>query len=682
MLLNSLYILASLFASFYPGNSGLGRSGTPVTGQKFVIEWQNTLVSEFVITAWDRTPLNDEDQDQTFLLTGMQVRLSNGNTVNSTYVSTRAVANPPNGSNAKEYKFRTAEPIDPKTIEKIGLLGTGTIEGYKVAASDAGKDIPLYHLPAYSNRRPSLSINDREPAWLPSWAKAGSFIERQLSMSITMMTDVPAHAWITCEVELTDGDILLFSKKGPFTRNNTLKIVVPAPFTLKPEHISAFTIMNAKPVTAFRRLDVNTVYTFTEFRYNDDMMIDMKDLRLMYTEVGPGILKSEEVFTKTGLVRTYRERVMAGETIRKKIIAPGLQPPVILYQFITGMDDLRVHTKYKEFASEIRGELRLLGIADKVSGLDVTRNPVYTLTPDCCPWDQVGYLMQGEQGSSGNAWSGYYSVTEEPERMIPRKNIPFLRLYHVDPGVVGRANPFDKHTMASAVLPVTGCNIAYANQFVLNPLLGRGANIVEQKKHGAFGMQDDKWDCEGVIISYWTDMGWRRLLSSAFDLEPFMRNGTRPVHEKKIIDVYKYIEKGPQYTVAPVIKPEKDPVIYDPCSCRENGAVSKTSYTVTVNPYGRREVQCGFQFQVTCRDTIRFSQLPTPCAGECTSVIKGRLLMGNSLLRSIPDFRTAMQSVSFAKPGNYTLELTPQCGTKSCNTCRFYFTVKEDGCPR
>jgi hypothetical protein len=31
----------------------------------------------------------------------------------------------------------------------------------------------------------------------------------------------------------------------------------------------------------------------------------------------------------------------------------------------------------------------------------------------------------------------------------------------------------------------------------------------------------------------------------------------------------------------------------------------------------------------------------------------------------------------FAGPGNYSLEITPICGDKVCQTCRFFFTVKD-----
>ena len=109
------------------------------------------------------------------------------------------------------------------------------------------------------------------------------------------------------------------------------------------------------------------------------------------------------------------------------------------------------------------------------------------------------------------------------------------------------------------------------------------------------------------------------------------------------------------------------------CKCNDKGW-----QTFVANLKGKTtKVECGYQFTLTCADTIRLKGL-YKCLGDCAAKYKAVLknTATNTVVQNYPSF-TFTWTYKFAGPGNYSLEITPICGDKPCQTCRFFFTVKD-----
>jgi hypothetical protein len=84
--------------------------------------------------------------------------------------------------------------------------------------------------------------------------------------------------------------------------------------------------------------------------------------------------------------------------------------------------------------------------------------------------------------------------------------------------------------------------------------------------------------------------------------------------------------------------------------------------------------RCGHQFQLNCLDTVKING-GYKCVGECpvkfTAVLKNSL---GSVINTYAPFNFPFV-YAFQLAGNYSLEITPVCGTGNCPPCRFFFYV-------
>lgn len=525
------------------------------SGEKWCQDTDNEI-TELKVMVWDIAPFNDVSTFETFLVTNALIRLSNGKVINCVYQSLEPTPRAINGINAREYIFRINTPVKVTEVNAVGLLGTGLIEGYKVAGKSGSTSYPLFHLPSFSNVRSALVLYSNQPAWLPNYTRVNSFIDREAYLTCKISRDVSSASWFTVEVELTDGDVLYFTKKGPFKANSSLRLSVPAPYTLTIENIAAVRPVNAKIIMAFRRMNKEGTGPpgFFEYSFVDEE-IRVNDLKIGYIEVGPGIMKENVLFQQSGWMSVIGS--MGGAWYRRKMINTAVTTSALLFQFVTGNDDLRVNTKYVEYASKLKADFVLKGVP---FGENNTKNITYSIPPDnCCKWDEIGYQMQGDQGADGSALSGYLNFQEQ---FVPRLYQTFLKLFMVSPNDPIRVNPFGPHQMASAIIPVDQCPIAYASQLILKPELGRAAVLSEQTKHGAFGMMADNWDYKGIFISYLTDQGWRRVYSGSGvdNIDPFMGEGIRPIDKRRVINLSDQMAKESVPMLMPIRQQDRRPV--------------------------------------------------------------------------------------------------------------------------
>jgi len=106
------------------------------------------------------------------------------------------------------------------------------------------------------------------------------------------------------------------------------------------------------------------------------------------------------------------------------------------------------------------------------------------------------------------------------------------------------------------------------------------------------------------------------------------------------------------------------------CTCNPNGF---NPFVVTLKGV-TTTVRCGHQFSQTCNDTIKING-GYKCVGNCA--VKFTAVLKNSagiVIQNYPAF-TFPWNYSFPTAGNYSLEITPICGTTKCPPCRFFFTV-------
>jgi hypothetical protein len=107
------------------------------------------------------------------------------------------------------------------------------------------------------------------------------------------------------------------------------------------------------------------------------------------------------------------------------------------------------------------------------------------------------------------------------------------------------------------------------------------------------------------------------------------------------------------------------------CNCNTTGW---DATTVQINAKVQR-VQCGYQFSLKCTDTIRLKG-NYKCAGNCSTkyIAVLRNVTTGTIVHTYTPF-TFPWIYRFSAAGNYTLEITPVCGDKKCQPCRYFFTV-------
>jgi len=106
------------------------------------------------------------------------------------------------------------------------------------------------------------------------------------------------------------------------------------------------------------------------------------------------------------------------------------------------------------------------------------------------------------------------------------------------------------------------------------------------------------------------------------------------------------------------------------CTCNPNGF---NPFVATLRGV-TTTVRCGHQFSLTCSDTIKING-GYKCVGDCA--VKFTAVIKNSAGVAIQTYTTFNfpWTYAFAAAGNYSLEITPICGTTKCPPCRFFFTV-------
>ena len=108
------------------------------------------------------------------------------------------------------------------------------------------------------------------------------------------------------------------------------------------------------------------------------------------------------------------------------------------------------------------------------------------------------------------------------------------------------------------------------------------------------------------------------------------------------------------------------------CKCNPDAAWDPFSATLH---HITSTVKCGYQFSLTCADTISLKGL-YKCVGKCnakyTAVLKNTAT--NAVVQTYSSFSFPW-NYRFTTPGNYSLEITPLCGDNKCKPCRFFFTV-------
>jgi hypothetical protein len=107
------------------------------------------------------------------------------------------------------------------------------------------------------------------------------------------------------------------------------------------------------------------------------------------------------------------------------------------------------------------------------------------------------------------------------------------------------------------------------------------------------------------------------------------------------------------------------------CGCNTTGW---DATVVKINTKDQK-VQCGYQFSLKCTDTIRLKG-NYKCVGNCS--VKYTAVLRNVTTGTIVHTYTPFTfpwMYQFSAAGNYTLEITPMCGEKKCQPCRYFFTV-------
>ncbi|MEQ1676876.1 MAG: hypothetical protein ABL876_09255 [Chitinophagaceae bacterium] len=107
------------------------------------------------------------------------------------------------------------------------------------------------------------------------------------------------------------------------------------------------------------------------------------------------------------------------------------------------------------------------------------------------------------------------------------------------------------------------------------------------------------------------------------------------------------------------------------CACNPSGWQPGTAIINTAS----MTVNCGHQFSLKCTDKITLKQV-YKCIGTCTAKYSAVLknAVTGAVVANYPVF-TFPWIHQFPVAGNYSLEITPICGTTRCTPCRYFFTV-------
>ena len=117
------------------------------------------------------------------------------------------------------------------------------------------------------------------------------------------------------------------------------------------------------------------------------------------------------------------------------------------------------------------------------------------------------------------------------------------------------------------------------------------------------------------------------------------------------------------------------------CSCGASPETRWSGITIKKNRTGSlQKITCGYQFTLTCKDTIWLAGGQYRCEGTCVASYKANIFKGTTLQRTIDPFSFTTGYLTFSAAANYKVEIRPQCGGVSCRPCLFYFTVKDPGC--
>jgi hypothetical protein len=116
-----------------------------------------------------------------------------------------------------------------------------------------------------------------------------------------------------------------------------------------------------------------------------------------------------------------------------------------------------------------------------------------------------------------------------------------------------------------------------------------------------------------------------------------------------------------------VTKPALPPI----CKCNPAGWQPGTAVIGNIT----KPVKCGYQFSLKCEEKITITEI-YKCLGDCpakySAVLKNAVT--GAVVMTYASF-TFPWTYAFAAAGNYSLEITPLCGTSKCTPCRFFFTV-------
>lgn len=117
------------------------------------------------------------------------------------------------------------------------------------------------------------------------------------------------------------------------------------------------------------------------------------------------------------------------------------------------------------------------------------------------------------------------------------------------------------------------------------------------------------------------------------------------------------------------------------CNCRTSPETRWSGITIKKNRTGSpQKITCGYQFNLTCKDTIWFSSGRYLCEGSCIASYKANIFKGTALLRTLEPFVFTTNYLTFSTAAAYKVEIRPVCGGTSCQPCLFYFNVTTPGC--
>jgi hypothetical protein len=126
------------------------------------------------------------------------------------------------------------------------------------------------------------------------------------------------------------------------------------------------------------------------------------------------------------------------------------------------------------------------------------------------------------------------------------------------------------------------------------------------------------------------------------------------------------------------------PVLQAQCTCGATPTENRWgNVELKINRSGAlKKIVCGYQFNISCKDTVWFLSGRYNCIGPCSAKYKAKLSKGAAIVRTFDHFSFSTEFLSFRTPGVYKLEILATCNNALCKTCSFYFTVRDEGCAR